>query len=75
MVLRRIFACAVIWMAISHAALGQERYALLIGNKDYSAKIGVLNNPLNDVALVRMRWSKRVLRLKILKSSEMQMEA
>lgn len=53
MVMRRIFACAVIWMAISHAALGQERYALLIGNKDYSAKIGVLNNPLNDVALVR----------------------
>jgi uncharacterized caspase-like protein len=35
------------------AAQGQERFALLIGNKDYSSKIGRLQNPINDVGLVR----------------------
>src|SRR5262245_40501291 len=48
-----VFVCGVFWLAISDPAAGQERYALLIGNKDYSAKIGPLKNPINDVALVR----------------------
>jgi hypothetical protein len=38
----KILGCAVVWITLSHAALGQERYALLIGNKDYSAKVGAL---------------------------------
>lgn len=49
----KILGCAVVWITLSHAALGQERYALLIGNKDYSAKVGALSNPLNDVSLVK----------------------
>jgi len=35
------------------SAQAQERFALLIGNKDYSSRIGRLQNPINDVGLVR----------------------
>lgn len=48
-----LFACAVLWLAISHGALGQERYALLIGNWAYSKKIGELRNPVNDIQLIK----------------------
>jgi WD40 repeat protein len=36
-----------------HSAHAQERFALLIGNQDYSTKVGKLKNPINDVRLVR----------------------
>jgi WD40 repeat protein len=49
----RICICAVLWLAISHGALGQERYALLIGNERYSDKIRKLKNPLNDIAVIK----------------------
>jgi hypothetical protein len=34
------------------AGLAAERLALLIGNKNYNEKVGPLNNPHNDIALV-----------------------
>jgi uncharacterized caspase-like protein len=40
-------------MAQPSSAWAQERFALLIGNKDYSAKVGRLKNPVKDVGLVR----------------------
>jgi hypothetical protein len=36
----------------SEAALADGRFALLIGNKDYSPLVGSLKNPLNDIAIV-----------------------
>jgi uncharacterized caspase-like protein len=43
-----------------------NRFALLIGNKDYTSKVGPLSNPLNDVALVerslrQLGFSVRIL--------------
>jgi len=39
----RAFCQVIIWaivaLAVSHGAQAQERYALLIGNNDYSAKL------------------------------------
>src|SRR5262249_25652790 len=40
-----------------------ERYALLIGNQAYNAKVGPLGNPHNDVALVGA--ALRVLKFKV----------
>jgi hypothetical protein len=40
-------------VAQSSSAWAQQRFALLIGNKDYSAKIGRLKNPIKDVGLIR----------------------
>lgn len=47
------FICLLLVVSGIDAARAQERFALLIGNKDYSSKIGRLKNPINDVSLVR----------------------
>jgi hypothetical protein len=52
-------AMAALWAcgcACAHAA--EERIALLIGNQGYSAEIGPLTNPLNDVALLEKTLPK-----------------
>jgi WD40 repeat protein len=49
---KTVIACLV-WVGASHSVFAQERYALLFGNQKYSAKIGVLTNPGNDVMAVK----------------------
>lgn len=46
-----LFLIAATLFATS-AVADTNRVALLIGNKDYNAKVGTLSNPLNDVAIV-----------------------
>ena len=43
---------ATMWM-VSAAAAEEVRVALLIGNEDYPAEVGVLQNPHEDVDRVR----------------------
>jgi uncharacterized caspase-like protein len=50
-VLRAIIIVIALLLA-PPAAQAQKRIALLIGNKDYKAGVGVLVNPLNDLAVV-----------------------
>src|SRR6266851_1622316 len=45
--------CSLAFLGQPNTAWAQERFALLIGNKDYSSKIGRLKNPVIDVGLVR----------------------
>ena len=47
-----LFVCAVSAVVAAPFAHAQKRIALLIGNQDYSAKVGALKNPHNDVLLV-----------------------
>jgi hypothetical protein len=44
--------CCFVALAATVRAQGEKRIALLIGNQSYSAKIGVLNNPHADIALI-----------------------
>jgi hypothetical protein len=51
--LSKIFVSIAVCLALSHGALAEERYALLIGNKDYTQRIGKLKNPINDVRFIK----------------------
>jgi WD40 repeat protein/outer membrane protein assembly factor BamD (BamD/ComL family) len=44
---------AFAFLSATNAVWAEGRFALLIGNKDYSSKIGRLKNPVNDVGLVK----------------------
>src|SRR5437764_15423840 len=48
----RIAIALVMLLLISGVAHAEKRVALLIGNESYSAEIGRLSNPHNDVALL-----------------------
>jgi hypothetical protein len=49
----KVLLLSLALLSVSNPALAQERFALLIGNVDYSSKIGRLKNPIKDVGLVR----------------------
>ena len=48
----RLVLAAIVSFCLMGAACAEERHALLIGNRAYDAKVGPLNNPLNDIAVV-----------------------
>lgn len=54
----RVLACvlATVWM--SFAAAAEARFALLVGNEDYPAEVGVLQNPHEDVSRVATALSQ-----------------
>src|SRR5215510_10162804 len=52
MLVRVVIAVALLLLPTTVRAQGEKRIALLIGNQSYSAKIGVLNNPHADIALI-----------------------
>src|SRR5215831_12952688 len=48
----RVAIALLLLVVLRSAALAEGRIALLIGNEGYSAEIGRLSNPRNDVALL-----------------------
>ena len=51
--MRRILIAALLFMMLAGQDLAEQRYALLIGNEDYPASVGPLNNPHEDVARIK----------------------
>ena len=49
---------AMLYLCAAPGAAAQARLALLIGNQDYSAKVGPLKNPLKDIELVGAALTK-----------------
>ena len=48
----RSILIALVLIALSSPTLAAKRIALLIGNQDYTAEVGRLKNPINDVNLI-----------------------
>ena len=51
----------LVWFAsglLPSAAKAEARFALLIGNQDYNAKVGALRNPRNDIVLIGSKLEK-----------------
>jgi len=48
----RVAAALIVLATAGGEALAAERLALLIGNQSYTAKVGPLQNPHNDIALI-----------------------
>jgi WD40 repeat protein/uncharacterized caspase-like protein len=49
----RALICTLAFLVLPNITWAQDRFALLIGNGDYSPKIGKLTNPLTDVGIVK----------------------
>jgi uncharacterized caspase-like protein len=48
----RVFLALIVWPTVAGPASAAERFALLIGNQGYNAKVGQLKNPHKDIALI-----------------------
>ena len=48
---RAYFAILLLVLPTTALAQTEKRTALLIGNKDYKAGVGMLTNPLNDIRI------------------------
>ena len=60
----RVFLAILLFaFAAASPAVAEERHALLIGNKAYDAKLGALQNPLNDIAVVGQALEKLSFRI------------
>ncbi len=55
-----------LFLSIPSKAEPQRRFALLIGNQNYNAKVGVLKNPLQDIAKLKASLDKLNFQVKIL---------
>jgi caspase domain-containing protein len=53
------FALVLLTLVAATAALAEKRIALLIANQGYSASVGALKNPFNDIAVVGDALSKQ----------------
>jgi hypothetical protein len=56
--LRLMVATALSLLPIAVLAQGEKRIAVLIGNRNYDASVGVLKNPHNDIAVVSEALAK-----------------
>jgi uncharacterized caspase-like protein len=66
----RVAAAVLLSIWLQSAAQAQGRFALLIGNQSYNAKVGPLKNPHNDIVLIGAALERLGFKIMLVKDAD-----